>query len=228
MKISLLCQILSSLHLWHNWLRPSLQFIMRTKKDKFWPPLRPPADLQDGRGWGHLLPQLKDAAVAVKKIIIYLNWVFNTYTPKADQKNFRWYLKDSHRFSASMAPLTPDLFLSCCISREKVFRGNGVTFREAGGRVRLCKLPSDAIATLQPHLSRKYDREEEKMPGKKIAREEKNAQGDKNCLRQKMSEKKNTNRWCCPCNHTSAANIRTLVRFIQKVGFHYKALQKKR
>ena len=191
MKISLLCQILSSLHLWHNWLRPSLQFIMRTKKDKFWPPLRPPADLQDGRGWGHLLPQLKDAAVAVKKIIIYLNWVFNTYTPKADQKNFRWYLKDSHRFSASMAPLTPDLFLSCCISREKVFRGNGVTFREAGGRVRLCKLPSDAIATLQPHLSRKYDREEEKMPGKKIAREEKNAQGDKNCPRQKMSEKKN-------------------------------------
>ena len=84
------------------------------------------------------------------------SWVFNTYTPKADQKNFRWYLKDSHRFSGSMAPLTPELFLSCCISREKVFRGNGVTFREAGGRVRLCKLPSDAIATLQPHLSRKY------------------------------------------------------------------------
>ena len=158
MKISLLCQILSSLHLWHNWLRPSLQFIMRTKKDIFWPPLRPLADLQDGRGWGDLLPQLKDAAVAVKKIIIYLNWVFNTYTSKADQKNFRWYLKDSHRFSGSMAPLTPDLFLSCCISREKVFRGNGVTFREAGGRVRLCKLPSDAIATLQPHLSRKYQK----------------------------------------------------------------------
>ena len=103
-----------------------------------------------------------------------------------------------------MAPLTPDLFLSCCISREKVFRGNGVTFREAGGRVRLCKLPSDAIATLQPHLSRKYDREK-KLPEKKkkcprrkilpekkkITREEKNAQGDKNCPRQKMSEKKN-------------------------------------
>ena len=126
--------------------------------------LSAPCWLAGCRGWGDLPPQLKDAAVAVKKVIIYLNWVFNTYTPKADQKNFRWYLKDSHRFSASMAPLTPDLFLSCCISREKVFRGNGVTFREAGGRVRLCKLPSDAIATLQPHLSRKYAREKKICP----------------------------------------------------------------
>ena len=100
-----------------------------------------------------------------KKIIMYINWVFNT--PMADRKNFRWYLKDSHRFYGSMAPLTPDLFLSCCISREKVFRGNGVTFREAGGRVRLCKLPSDAIATLQPHLSRKYAREEKICPRRK-------------------------------------------------------------
>ena len=164
MKISLLCQILSSLHLWHNWLRPSLQFIMRTKKDKFWPPLRPPADLQDGEGGGTSFLNWKMLLLLLKKVIIYLNWVFNTYTPKADQKNFRWYLKDSHRFSGSMAPLTPDLFLSCCISREKVFRGNGVTFREAGGRVRLCKLPSDAIATLQPHLSRKYAREKKICP----------------------------------------------------------------
>ena len=225
MKISLLCQILSSLHLWHNWLRPSLQFIMRTKKDIFWPPLRPLADLQDGRGWGDLLPQLKDAAVAVKKVIIYLNWVFNAYTPKADHKNFRWYLKDSHRFSGSMAPLTPDLFLSCCISREKVFRGNGVTFREAGGRVRLCKLPSDAIATLQPHLSRKYAWEKKICPRKKCPRRKKVPE---------MSEKKQPSDAVAPTttpqpliwkeNWYSSSKRRDFTTFTSI----YKVLQKKR
>ena len=84
-----------------------------------------------------------------------------------------------------MAPLTPDLFLSCCISREKVFRGNGVTFREAGGRVRLCKLPSDAIATLQPHLSRKYAREKKNLPEKKKMPKEIKIAQDKKCLRKK-------------------------------------------
>ena len=112
-----------------------------------------------------------------------------------------------------MAPLTPELFLSCCISREKVFRGNGVTFREAGGRVRLCKLPSDAIATLQPHLSRKYAWEKKICPRKKCPRRKKVPE---------MSGKKTTIRCCCPYNHTSAANMkRKLIQFIQKAGFHY-------
>ena len=222
MKISLLCQILSSLHLWHNWLRPSLQFIMRTKKDIFWPPLRPPADLQDGRGWGDLLPQLKDAAVAVKKVIIYLNWVFNTYTPKADQKNFRWYLKDSHRFSASMAPLTPDILI-LLHQQRKGFQRKWSHFPGSGRQSQIMQTTirchCHTATTPQPQICPR----EKNLPEKKQMPKEIKIAQDKKCLR-----KKTTKRWCCPCNHTSAANIRTLVRFIQKVGFHYKALQKKR
>ena len=221
MKISLLCQILSSLHLWHNWLSPSLQFIMRTKKDKFWPPLRPPADLQDGRGWGDLLPQLKDAAVAVHHYIfkLSLQYLYSKGWPEKLQmisqrfSQIFWFHGTAHTRS----------ILILLHQQRKGFQRKWSHFPGSGRQSQIMQTTirchCHTATTPQPQICPR----EKNLPEKKQMPKEIKIAQDKKCLR-----KKTTKRWCCPCNHTSAANVRTLVSFNQKVGFHYKALQKKR
>ena len=235
MKISL-CHIISSLHQWHNWLRPSLQFIMRTKKiyfDLLSAPLLtcrmqrvggPPSSTERcccccwknhylfklSLQYLHILQRLtRRTSDDISKILtdFLVPWhrshQIYSYPVASAQK----------RFSEEMESL----------SGKREAESDYANYHQMP--LPHCNHTSAANMTEKKNCPRrrknareeKYCPRRKKLPEKKKMPKEIKIAQDKKCLR-----KKTTKRWCCPCNHTSAANIRKLVRFIQKV------LQKKR